>query len=95
MAAVIEAVIQNQSAQMRLGLSQVASCKFTGNGITTMNRLRTLTEDALNRLIKQILEPNQGTGLFILSNIFKQHSSGLTVYISWVQPMILLTSANH
>ena len=50
---------------MRLGLSLLAAREFTGNGIMTINRLRTLTEDSLDRLIKQIHRDNQGAGLFI------------------------------
>jgi hypothetical protein len=52
-------------ALMRLGLSQVATREFTGNGIATMNRLRSLTTESLDRLIKQIHRDNQGAGLFI------------------------------
>ncbi|MFO0446496.1 MAG: hypothetical protein ACK524_11600 [Planctomyces sp.] len=54
-----------EAALMRLGLSLLAAREFTGNGIMTINRLRTLTEDSLDRLIKQIHRDNQGAGLFI------------------------------
>ncbi len=50
---------------MRLGFSLLAAREFTGNGISNLNRLRTLTEEALDRLIKQIHRDNQGAGLFI------------------------------
>jgi hypothetical protein len=66
--------IQNQQAMelnqmlaalMRLGLSDLAAREFTDNSINNMNRLRTLTEEALDRPIKQIHRDYQGTGLFI------------------------------
>jgi len=66
--------IQNQQAAqvdlmvaalMHLGLSQLAALEFTDNGITTMNRLRSLNEESLGRLIKQIHRDNQGAGLLI------------------------------
>jgi hypothetical protein len=50
---------------MRHGFSQVAARELSSNGITNLNRLRTLTKDALDRLIKQIHCDNQGAGLFI------------------------------
>jgi len=56
---------QMEAALMRLGLSQLAAREFTGNGMNTLHRLRTLSEDALGRLIKQIHRDNQGAGLFI------------------------------
>jgi hypothetical protein len=43
----------------------LVALEFTGNGIMTINRLRTLTEDSLDCLIKQIRRDNQGAGLFI------------------------------
>jgi hypothetical protein len=54
-----------EAALIRLGLSAVAACEFTTNGITTLNRLRVLTDDDLGRLIKQIHRDNQGAGLLI------------------------------
>jgi hypothetical protein len=68
-------------ALMCLGLSQVAAQEFNGNGITTTNRLCTLTGDSLDWLIKQIHQDNQGAGLFIpfhLSNIYIESDSGQT-----------------
>ncbi len=50
---------------MRLGLSEVAAREFINNGITNTHKLRILTADALDRLIKQIHHDNQGAGLFI------------------------------
>ncbi len=50
---------------MRLGLSEVAAREFINNGITNTHKLRILTADALDRLIKQIHRDNQGAGLFI------------------------------
>ncbi len=50
---------------MRLGLSQLAAREFIVNGITMMNRLRSLTSESLDRLIKQIHRDNQGAGLFL------------------------------
>jgi len=69
-AAAIVADVHNQNALMeaalmRLGFSLLAAREFTGNGISNLNRLRTLTEEALDRLIKQIHWDNQGAGLFI------------------------------
>ncbi len=51
---------------MRIGLSNIAAAEMTDNGITNMNRLRALTEDALDRLIKQMTRDNNGgAGLVI------------------------------
>jgi hypothetical protein len=61
----IENQQEMEAALMRLGFSQVAVCEFNGNGITNLNRLRTLSEDSLDRLIKQIHQDFQGEGLFI------------------------------
>jgi hypothetical protein len=52
-------------ALIRLGLTQVAANEFINNGITSINKLRVLTEDALDKLVKQIHRDNQGAGLFI------------------------------
>jgi hypothetical protein len=54
-----------RAALVRLGLSQVATQELINNGITDHNRLRVLTIDALDLLIKQIHRDNQGAGLFI------------------------------
>jgi hypothetical protein len=43
----------------------LVALEFTGNGIMTINHLRTLTEDSLDCLIEQIHRDNQGAGLFI------------------------------
>jgi hypothetical protein len=58
---------QMRQALMRLGLTQVAAQEFIVNGIRTLSQLRTLTEDALDRLVKQIHRDNTGVGagLFI------------------------------
>jgi hypothetical protein len=54
-----------QAALMHLGLSHLAATEFINNGIINMNRLRSLTETVLERLIEQIHRDNQGAGLFI------------------------------
>jgi hypothetical protein len=69
-AAGLLAAVQNQrhlmeEALMRLGLSEVAACEFMNNGIKSLQCLHLLTEDGLDRLIKQIHRDNQGAGLFI------------------------------
>jgi hypothetical protein len=53
------------AALIRLGLSEVAAQEFINNGITNLNKLRVLTVEALDMLIKQIHRDNQGAGLFI------------------------------
>jgi hypothetical protein len=63
---------QMEEALMRLGLSELAEREFTNNGINGLERLRMLTTDGLDRLIKQIHRDNQGMGLFIL--FFSQES---------------------
>ncbi len=50
---------------IRLGLSELSANEFLNNGITSLNKLRCLTTDALDMLIKQIHRDNQGQGLFI------------------------------
>jgi hypothetical protein len=51
---------------VRLGLSDIAAAEFTDNGIINMNCLRTLTEEALNQLIKQVQsDRNGGAGLVV------------------------------
>jgi len=58
-------------ALMRLGLSAVAAQEFVNNGTTTLSKLRTLSADALDMLIKQITKQreqqgaNQGAAIFI------------------------------
>jgi hypothetical protein len=69
-AAGLLAAVQNQrhlmeEALMRLGLSEVAAREFMNNGIKSLQCLHLLTEDGLDRLIKQIHRDNQGAGLFI------------------------------
>jgi hypothetical protein len=56
-----------EAALMQLGLSLLAVHEFTGNGIMTINRLRMLTKDSIDHLIKQIHRDNQGTGLTFAS----------------------------
>jgi hypothetical protein len=48
-----------------LGLSELAANEFINNGVSNLNKLRTLTSEALDMLIKQIHRDNQGQGLFI------------------------------
>ena len=62
--------VQNQrilmeQALMRLGISEIAVREFTNNGINSLQYLRMLSEDGLDRLIKNIHRDNQGAGLFI------------------------------
>ncbi len=54
-----------EEALMRLGLTEIAAREFTNNGINGLERLRMLSSDGLDRLIKQIHRDNQGAGLFI------------------------------
>jgi hypothetical protein len=54
-----------EEALMRLGISQLVAREFTNNGINSLQCLCLLTEDGLDRLIKQIHRNNQGAGLFI------------------------------
>jgi len=57
---------QMVQALIRLGLTEVAAREFTDNGITTLHRLRTLSEDDLKALIKQIHRDNAGGGAGLL-----------------------------
>jgi hypothetical protein len=65
------AIIPNQVADMRaalvrLGLTAIAAAEFTDNSITNMNRLCAMTEDDLERFIKQLTHDNHGgAGLVI------------------------------
>jgi hypothetical protein len=54
-----------QAALICLGLSEVAAHEFINNGIINTNKLRVLTSDSLDKLIKQIHRDNVGAGLFI------------------------------
>jgi len=54
-----------QQALMRLGLSDVAAIEIINNGISSLQRLRMLSEEALTRMIKQIHWDNTGAGTFI------------------------------
>jgi hypothetical protein len=54
-----------EQALMCLGLTEIAAREFTDNGINSLDRLRLLMTDGLDRLIKQIHRDNQGAGLFI------------------------------
>jgi len=88
---------QMEAALMRLGLLKLAAREFTGNGINTLHRLCTLSEDALGRLIKQIHRDNQDAGLFLPlphKSISMLYDSGLTVCISLVVHTILKQSMN-
>jgi hypothetical protein len=55
-----------EDALIRLGLSEAFAREFTNKGIISLDRLHVLTSKALNQLIKQIHQDNQGVGLFIL-----------------------------
>jgi hypothetical protein len=67
--------LQNQQAQqrllmeqalIRLGTSQAAATEFINNGITSLERLRMLSKDGLERLIKEMHRGVQGgAGIFI------------------------------
>jgi hypothetical protein len=54
-----------QEALVRLGLSNIATFKFINNGVINTAKLCVLSQDDLDRLIKQIQRDNQGAGLFI------------------------------
>jgi hypothetical protein len=91
MAAQLLAAVQIQrlmmeQALMRLGLSEVAAREFMDNGINSLQRLRLLNEDGLDRLIKQIHRDNQGAGLLI--PFFSQESVHATHF--WVNHMYTL-----
>jgi hypothetical protein len=57
-------------ALIRLGLSPVGAQEFINNGITSLNKLRTLSVEALDMFIKQITKQsdaqalNPGVGIF-------------------------------
>jgi hypothetical protein len=59
-----------------LGLSELAANKFINSGVTSLNKLRTLMSEALDKLIKQIHRDNQGQGLFIPFFSFLDSTSG-------------------
>lgn len=50
---------------MRLGLSKRAAQEFINNGVNSVNKLRALSVEALDLLIRQIHKDNQGQGPFI------------------------------
>jgi hypothetical protein len=54
-----------RAALIRLGLSNVAAQEFINNGVDSTHRLRLLSTEDLDKLIKQIHRDNTGTGLFI------------------------------
>jgi hypothetical protein len=54
-----------EAALMCLGVSAIAAREFTNNGILSLEHLRMLSKEGLERLIKQIHRDNQGAGLFI------------------------------
>ncbi len=65
LAANLIAAVENQrrlmeEALMRLGLSEIAAREFRNNCINSFQRLHFLTEDGLDRLIKQIHRDHQG-----------------------------------
>jgi len=76
-----------REALIHLGLTAVAAAEVTDNGITTIARLRALTEDALDRLIKQLTRDNHGgTGLVISFNA-QQY---LHAILFWLNRMYIL-----
>ena len=53
-------------AFVRLGLTEVAAREFMENGVTDVHQLRSLSKEALARLIRQIQRDNHGgAGLII------------------------------
>jgi hypothetical protein len=54
-----------QQALMRLGLLDVAAREIINNGISSLQRLRMLSEEALTRMVKQIHRDNAEAGTFI------------------------------
>jgi hypothetical protein len=65
LAANLIAAVENQrrlmeEALMRLGLSEIDAHEFRNNCINSFQRLHFLTEDGLDRLIKQIHRDHQG-----------------------------------
>jgi hypothetical protein len=76
-----------REALMRLGLSAVAATEFTQNDITTVNRLRGLTEDALDRLIKQLTRDNHGGAGLVIPFVSQQY---LHAICFWANRMYIL-----
>jgi hypothetical protein len=76
-----------REALMRLGLSAVAATEFTANGITTVNRLRGLTEDALDRLIKQLTRDNHGGAGLVIPFVSQQYLHAIRF---WANRMYIL-----
>jgi hypothetical protein len=62
-----------RAALVRLGLTEVAAIEFTDNGVTSMARLRNLTEEALEHLIKQIPRDNNGGAGLVIPFVSQQH----------------------
>jgi len=76
-----------RDAFVRLGLTELAATEFTDNGITNMNRLRNLTEDALSSLIKQIHRDNNGGAGLVIPFASQQHIHAIRF---WANRMYIL-----
>jgi len=55
-----------KDAFVRLGLTDVAAREFMENGVVTVHQLRSLSADALTRLMKQIQRDNNGGGGLVI-----------------------------
>jgi hypothetical protein len=80
-----------REALTRIGFSHLSAQEFVENGIDTLARLRSLTTDALDRLIKQIHRDNQGQGLFI-PFLAQQHIKAIRF---WMTKMYIMGRRYH
>ena len=77
---------------MRIGLSNIAATEMIDNGITNMNRLRVLTEDTLDKLIKQMTRDNNGGAGLVIPFASQQYLHAIRF---WANRMYILgTSYN-
>ena len=76
-----------RAALVRLGLTAIAAAEFTDNGITNMNRLRAMTEDDLERFIKQLTRDNHGGAGLVIPFASQQHIHAIRF---WANRMYIL-----
>lgn len=76
-----------RAALVRLGLTAIAAAEFTDNGIINMNRLRAMTEDDLERFIKQLTRDNHGGAGLVIPFASQQHIHAIRF---WANRMYIL-----
>jgi hypothetical protein len=81
-----------KAAFIRLGLTDVAAREFMENGVTDVHQLRSLSKEALARLIKQIQCDNHGGAGLVIPFMSQEYIQAMLFWIHRQHLLIQVSS---